>query len=105
MQLRLSNGHSFATEFTASNAEEFRSGIRRAALTFFAREGRHAIAQLHVATDSGEWLSANYPRSNGPYSICFGAVDRAEFASASRSNRTGTWFEFELAGLSDLLAE
>lgn len=98
MKLRLSNGHSFAVEFTAANSAEFRTAIRRAAFDFFAHEGRAAPAQLHVASDGGDWLSANYPHRDGRhhYLVRFGAVDRASFADAAHSNNRATWFEHEL---------
>jgi len=101
MKLRLSNGHSFAVEFSAATAAEFRPAIRRAALQYFAHEGRDLPAQLHVASDGGSWLSANYPHCDGHhYLVAFGDVDRASFADAAHSNDRGTWFEYELQLLS-----
>ena len=102
MKLRLSNGHSFVVEFSAATAAEFRPAIRRAALQYFAHEGRNLPAQLHVASDGGAWLSANYPNRDGRhhYLVTFGDVDRASFADAAHSNSSGTWFEHELRLLS-----
>ncbi len=103
MHLRLSNGFSFAVEFSATTAAEFRRAIRRAAMEFFTHEGPHSPAQLHVATDGGAWLSANYPHRDGVhhYLVRFGDVDRASFTDAAHSNDRGTWFEYELHLLSD----
>ena len=103
MKLRLSNGRSFAVEFSAATAAEFRRAIRRAALEYFAHEGRDLPAQLHAATDGGDWLSANYPHRDGRhhYLVRFGDVDRASFADAAHSNDRGTWFEHELRLLGD----
>lgn len=102
MKLRLSNGRSFAVEFSAATAAEFRPAIRRAALEYFAHEGRDIPGQLHVASDCGAWLSANYPHRDGRhhYLVRFGAVDQAAFADAAHSNNRSTWFEHELQLLS-----
>ena len=99
MKLRLSNGYSFAVAFCAASEAEFRRALRRAGLEYFAREGRHSLAELQVATDSGEWVSANYPKSNAPHRIAFGHLDREEWALPVRSNSQGTWFEYAIAGL------
>ena len=107
MRLRLSNGHSFAVEFSAATAAEFRSAIRRAALEYFAHEGAAQPAQLHVASDGGAWLSANHPHRDGRYHylVRFGDVDRASFADAAHSNNRATWFEHELKLLSGWVAD
>lgn len=99
MRLRLSNGYSFCVEFRAQNAAEFRREFRRSALEYFAKTGKFSAAQLHVATDGGEWLSAHYPRSNAPYYVTFGKLERAKWVDLVRSNQRGTWFEYELTGL------
>jgi hypothetical protein len=96
MKLRLSNGISFAVEFNAGNEIQFRKNIRHAALQYFAHEGKKSSAQLHIATDSGEWVSANYPKSNANFYIRFGQTDLADWKMAKQSNSSGTWFEFEL---------
>ena len=99
MKLRLSNGYSFAVEFNAANAVEFQRTLRRAGLDYFAHEGRQSLAELQAATDSGVWLSANYPRSNAPHHVRFGQLGRAGWNAPARSNSTGTWFEYAIAGL------
>ena len=96
MKLRLSNGISFAIEFSAANDIEFRKNLRRSAFEYFTHEGKNSCAQLHVATDSGDWLSANYPKSNANFYIRFGQIDSAKWDSAKRSNSCGTWFEYEI---------
>lgn len=107
MKMRLSNGQTFAVAFSANDAAAFRLAIRRAAFEFFAHEsyaGRSRGAELQVATDSGEWMSANYPSSNLPYRVRFGAVDAAEFSAVQRSNHRGTWFEYEMAAFASTVA-
>ena len=99
MKLRLSNGFSFAVEFNAANALEFRRALRRAGLEYFAHEGRKSLAELQVATDSDVWISANYPRSNAPHHVMFGKLDRADWDAPARSNSQGTWFEYAIVGL------
>jgi hypothetical protein len=99
MKLRLSNGHSFAVVFSAASSAEFRRSLRRAGLEYFAHEGRHVPAELQVTTDSGEWLSANYPKSNAPHHVRFGQLDSADWADAARSNSQGTWFEYAMDSL------
>lgn len=103
MKLRLSNGVSYAIEFNAVDQIEFRKSMRCAAMEYFAHEGKRAIAELHVATDSGEWLSANYPKSNAPYYVKFGHVDNANWNDARAANSSGTWFEYELDCMAGIL--
>lgn len=101
MRFRLSNGYSFSVEFSAGTPAAFRKAATIAYTTF--REAGHSLAELHVATDIGEWLSPRYPQSNAPFHI-FGVVqiERAAQAVAlsAKSNRAGTWFEHEIDGLS-----
>ncbi|MCK6371285.1 MAG: hypothetical protein L6Q83_08180 [Gammaproteobacteria bacterium] len=103
MRLRISNGHSYAVEFSAGSTAEFRSALRRAAFEYFAHESRRA-GELHVGTDTGDWLSPYYPRSNAPCVLRFGDVERIDWATCQRSNAAGTWFDVALCGLGRALA-
>lgn len=107
MKLRLSNGFSYAVEFQATDPASFRRNIRRAALDFFAHEGTNRPAELHVATDSGSWISPRYPRSNGPLYIYFREADIGadiRFDLAVEANAKGTWFEKQAEAIATAIA-
>lgn len=106
MKLRLSNGVNYAVEFNATDPASYRHNIRRAALDFFAHEGTRRPAELHVATDSGSWISPRYPQSNGPLYIYFSEADIGadiRYDLAVTANAKGTCFEKEVEAIASFI--
>lgn len=66
--LRLSDGHSFAVEFTAANESGFRVALANALSEYYKTQQQ--APELHVCTDiRQEWIPPNYPESNAPLVI------------------------------------
>lgn len=101
MRFRVTDQLSDAREFSADSPREFRARLAAAWSEMAqARPGR--TLYLHVATDSGAWVSPHYPKSNAPFVLPRGAVNNPDalLHQMSEANSAGTWFEHELRGLS-----
>lgn len=100
MKFRVTDQLTDAREFTAGSTQEFR--IRLAsAWSEMAQALPGKTLYLHVATDSGEWVSPHYPKSNAPFPLPRGMVRDADtlLQQLSRANQAATWFEHEIGQL------
>lgn len=106
MRVRFSNEVNFAVEFTAITKTEFEKKSRRARLEFFGAQGASAQLFVHVQSDSGVWLPANYPALNKPWRFLFHQQFPSDLYHTCRESNAGsTWAEFEVQSLAKLVVE
>lgn len=105
MRARLSDGYSYAVEFTATQ-RTFNRAIARALLEYAAKRGGRwrgrpdAHAQVHVYVSPGNWASADFPRSNAPVYVRLGhPLPDGLYARCVRAGDRAAYVERGLSGL------
>ncbi len=96
------------TEFNAATQLELARGIRAGIFKLWGTSPRwrHIMIELQVATDSGEWLSPNYPESAQTMRCSINTeINSRIWALCARANQRGTWFEHEMANISRFILE
>jgi hypothetical protein len=93
-------------EFSANTETEFNRQLKIAAMKYFANQGQRSRAEIQVQTDTGAWMSGNYPPGNyGPF-VEFGKPHPEKLWNSVRKfNRAGTFFEFEIKNLLNFVRE
>jgi len=68
INLRLSDGYSYAVEFSAGNIAQFKRELFKAWAVF--KRNRSTVPEMHVQTSiDAEYISPYFPKSNNPYRI------------------------------------
>ena len=93
-----------AVNFSAENAASLQKQIKKSIFKLRGRSPRwrSIMLELQVATDTGEWLSTNYPESNSPQLVSIKTEITPDlFRRCAHANQRGTWMELELKNMSE----
>lgn len=111
MRARLTDGYSYAVEFTAT-ARTFKRAAARALFEYAAARGERwrgrpcAYVQIQVHVAGNNWASADFPHSNSPVYVQLGQTLPADlYARCARAQERALYVERALSGFATFVSE